>query len=83
MKIINPNQITKCDIYVIYRLGILASDGVCRPFDENATGFSRADTICVIFLQKRKDSKRIYANLIYSSSNNDGFKKEGASFPSV
>lgn len=66
----------------IYRLGILASDGCCRPFDENATGFSRADTICVIFLQKHKDSKRVYANLVYSSSNNDGFKKEGASFPS-
>lgn len=63
-------------------MGILASDGVCRPFDENATGFSRADTICVIFLQKHKDSKRVYANLVYSSSNNDGFKKEGASFPS-
>lgn len=63
-------------------MGILASDGVCRPFDEDATGFSRADTICVIFLQKLKDSKRIYANLVYSSSNNDGFKKEGASFPS-
>lgn len=65
-----------------FRLGILASDGICRPFDENASGFSRADTICVIFLQKMKDSKRIYANLVYSSSNNDGFKKEGASFPS-
>ncbi len=68
--------------YSSHRLGILASDGVCRPFDENATGFSRADTICVIFLQKHKDSKRVYANLVYSSSNNDGFKKEGASFPS-
>lgn len=55
---------------------------MCRPFDENATGFSRADTICVIFLQRRKDSKRVYANLVYSCSNNDGFKKEGASFPS-
>lgn len=63
-------------------MGILASDGVCRPFDENASGFSRADTICVVFLQKRKDSKRVYANLVYSCSNNDGFKKEGASFPS-
>ncbi|KAG5674207.1 hypothetical protein PVAND_004187 [Polypedilum vanderplanki] len=27
------------------KLGILANDGVCRPFDENATGFARADTI--------------------------------------
>ncbi|XP_070505891.1 fatty acid synthase-like [Chironomus tepperi] len=64
------------------RLSILAKDGICRPFDEDATGFTRAETICVMFLQKRKDSKRIYANVVYSSSNNDGFKKEGASFPS-
>lgn len=61
---------------------MLAKDGVSRPFDENATGFTRADTICVILLQKLKDSKRIYANLVYSSSNNDGFKKEGITFPS-
>ncbi|XP_070505893.1 fatty acid synthase-like isoform X1 [Chironomus tepperi] len=75
--------ILNCGLAAEYtKLGILASDGVCRPFDENATGFSRAETICVIFLQKRKDSKRIYANVVYSSSNNDGFKKEGASFPS-
>ncbi|KAL7030367.1 hypothetical protein ACKWTF_006628 [Chironomus riparius] len=64
------------------RLGILAKDGICRPFDEDASGFTRAESISVLFLQKRKDSKRIYANVVYSSSNNDGFKKEGASFPS-
>lgn len=60
----------------------MASDGHCRPFDEKASGFSRADTICVVFLQRKKDSKRIYAKLLYTNSNNDGFKKEGSSFPS-
>jgi len=64
------------------KLKILAKDGISRPFDEDASGFTRAESICVMFLQKRKDSKRIYANVVYSSSNNDGFKKEGASFPS-
>ncbi|XP_070509346.1 fatty acid synthase-like [Chironomus tepperi] len=65
------------------RLRILAPDGeFCRPFDENATGFTRADTICCIFLQRKKDSKRVYAQLCYTNSNNDGFKKEGSSFPS-
>lgn len=64
------------------RLRILASDGICRPFDKNASGFTRADTIAVVFLQKHKDSKRIYANLLYVNSNNDGFKQEGHSFPS-
>jgi len=61
---------------------VLSADGISRPFDENASGFVRAETICVIFLQKFKDSKRIYANVVYSSSNNDGFKEEGISFPS-
>lgn len=64
------------------RLRILSKDGYCRPFDKDASGFSRADTICVAFLQKHKDSKRVYANLVYVNSNNDGFKSEGHSFPS-
>lgn len=68
--------------YFLNRLGILATDGHCRPFDEKASGFSRADTICVVFLQRQKNSKRVYAKLIYTNSNNDGFKKEGSSFPS-
>lgn len=67
---------------VSIRLRVLANDGFCRPFDKAASGFSRADTVCVMFLQKQKDSKRIYANLLYVSSNNDGFKPEGSSFPS-
>ena len=54
----------------------------CRPFDEKASGFTRADTICVIFLQRKKHSKRVYAELLFSNSNNDGFKKEGSTFPS-
>ncbi|XP_070505887.1 fatty acid synthase-like [Chironomus tepperi] len=64
------------------KLGILSKDGISRPFDEEASGFTRSESICIMFLQKRKDSKRIYTNVVYSSSNNDGFKKEGASFPS-
>lgn len=60
----------------------MATDGHCRPFDKDASGFSRADTICVIFLQRQKDSKRVYAKLVHTNSNNDGFKKEGSSFPS-
>ncbi|KAG5669844.1 hypothetical protein PVAND_000135 [Polypedilum vanderplanki] len=63
-------------------LGILASDGVSRPFDENVSGFCRAESICAVFLQKRKDSKRIYAQFVHSLSSNDGFKTEGQWLPS-
>lgn len=36
----------------------------------------------MVFLQRQKNSKRVYAKLVYTNSNNDGFKKEGSSFPS-
>lgn len=55
-----------------YRLGVLAQDGVCRPFDQNASGYTRAETICAMFLQKARDSKRIYAKVVYSDTNCDG-----------
>lgn len=61
---------------------MLALDGISRPFDKEASGFVRGESISVVFLQKQKDSKRIYANLLHVRSNNDGFKQEGSSFPS-
>lgn len=58
------------------RLGVLSKDGFCRPFDKDASGYSRSESTCVVFLQKSGDAKRIYANFVYSKTNNDGFKKE-------
>ncbi|XP_070493665.1 fatty acid synthase-like [Chironomus tepperi] len=65
------------------RLGVLAMDGVCRPFDEKAQGYVRSESVNTIFLQKRKDAKRVYANVVYSRTNIDGFKNEGITFPSA
>jgi fatty acid synthase, animal type len=53
-----------------------------RPFDEKASGYSRSEAVAALFLQRRKDSNRIYANLVYSKSNCDGFKNEGLHYPS-
>lgn len=64
------------------RLGVLSPDGWCRPFDQNANGYTRSEAICSIFLQKSKDAKRIYAKLIYSNTNCDGHKPEGITYPS-
>ncbi|KAG5671364.1 hypothetical protein PVAND_001565 [Polypedilum vanderplanki] len=61
---------------------ILTNDGISKIFDEDSKGFVRAETISVIFLQNRKVAKRIYAHLVHSLSNNDGFKIEGSSLPS-
>lgn len=60
---------------------MLAPDGYCRPFDNSATGYVRSEVICVIFLQKAKDAKRIYSKVLYSKTNCDGHKSEGITYP--
>lgn len=66
----------------MYRLGVLAADGYCRPFDINASGYTRSEAVCVMLLQKAKTAKRIYATVEYSKTNCDGYKLEGITYPS-
>lgn len=61
---------------------MLASDGYCRSFDQDASGYNRSEGVCVIFLQKIKDAKRTYSSVVYSKTNCDGYKEEGITFPS-
>lgn len=63
-------------------MGVIAKDGFCRPFDHKASGYTRSEAVCVMYLQRKKGSKRIYANLVYSKVNCDGFKIEGITYPS-
>jgi fatty acid synthase len=63
------------------RLGVLAKDGYCRPLDKDACGYTRAEAVSALFLQRKRDAKRVYANLVYTKLNNDGFKKEGITYP--
>ncbi|XP_031348358.1 fatty acid synthase-like [Photinus pyralis] len=64
------------------RLGVLSADGMCKPFDEDAKGYARSETVSVVFLQKAKDARRIYAQLLHSKTNSDGYKEQGITFPS-
>ncbi|XP_011503081.1 PREDICTED: fatty acid synthase [Ceratosolen solmsi marchali] len=64
------------------RLGVLSPDGRCKSFDEAANGYARSEAICVVFLQKAKDAKRIYATFVHSKTNCDGYKEQGITFPS-
>jgi fatty acid synthase len=63
-------------------LGVLSKDGVCRVFDQDASGYSRGEAIASIFLQKAKNARRIYAKIINTKANSDGFKEQGITFPS-
>jgi len=62
--------------------GVLSSDGRSKTFDADADGYVRSETISVIYLQKAKNAKRIYASVVYSKANCDGYKAQGITFPS-
>ncbi|XP_050524285.1 fatty acid synthase [Daktulosphaira vitifoliae] len=64
------------------RLGVLCMDGICKSFDESANGYVRSEAVCVVYLQKSKYSKRIYARLIHAKTNCDGYKEQGITYPS-
>ncbi|TGZ44723.1 hypothetical protein DBV15_11980 [Temnothorax longispinosus] len=72
-----------CDAAIIASARVLSSDGYCKPFDEEGAGYMRSDTVAVVYLQKAKNARRIYATLVHGKVNCDGFKEEGITFPSV
>ena len=57
-------------------------DGISRVWDKDADGFVRAETVGCVLLQKVSKSKRIYATIIHTKTNIDGYKKHGNFFPS-
>ncbi|XP_049879210.1 fatty acid synthase-like [Pectinophora gossypiella] len=63
------------------RLGVLSPDGRCKSFDNNANGYARSEAIVVCFLQKAKDSRRVYAQLLHAKTNCDGYKEQGITYP--
>ncbi|KAK4877916.1 hypothetical protein RN001_010422 [Aquatica leii] len=64
------------------RLGVLSMDGSCKAFDEAANGYARSETVSVVLLQKAKDARRIYAQILHVKTNSDGYKEQGITFPS-
>ena len=64
------------------RLGMLSPDGACKVFDSKANGYVRSETCSIVFLQKKRDAKRIYATVIHTKTNTDGFKEDGLTYPS-
>lgn len=61
----------------------MAKNGISQPFDKNSSGYVRAEACCAIYLQKAENARRIYATVVSSKTNNDGFKREGPMVPSA
>lgn len=47
-----------------------------------ANGYCRSEAVCVVFLQKAKDARRVYATVVHAKTNCDGYKEQGITFPS-
>ncbi|XP_070172151.1 fatty acid synthase-like [Polyergus mexicanus] len=67
----------------VFHMGTLSKDGYCKSFDEEGCGYMRSDAAVVVYLQKAKDARRIYATFVYGKTNCDGFKIKGITFPSL
>lgn len=73
--------------YIFVAGGILAPDGHCRAFDEQAQGTVGGDGVGVVFLKRLSDAlsehDHIWGVLLGSAINNDGSCKVGFTAPSV
>lgn len=65
-----------------HKLGMLSPEGMCKAFDASGNGYVRSEAVVAIYLQKVSDAKRIYATVVHSKSNTDGFKEQGITYPS-
>ncbi|TDQ53029.1 type I polyketide synthase [Actinorugispora endophytica] len=65
--------------------GVLAPDGVCRPFDEAGDGYVRAEGVVVTVLRRladaREDRDRVYAVVRGTVANSDGHSPAGLYAP--
>ncbi|MET0405605.1 MAG: beta-ketoacyl synthase N-terminal-like domain-containing protein [Cystobacter sp.] len=73
--------------YAFQRDGVVSSDGVCRPFDAEASGTLFTSGAVVVALKKLSkalaDGDDILSVLCGSAANNDGQRKAGFTAPSV
>ncbi|XP_029176907.1 fatty acid synthase-like [Nylanderia fulva] len=64
-----------------HQLNMLSNDGKCKTFDVTADGYARAEAVVAIYLQKAIDARRVYATVMNTMVNTDGYKPEGITYP--
>ncbi|XP_043469513.1 fatty acid synthase-like [Leptopilina heterotoma] len=65
--------------FQLFQLGLLSPDGITKSFDNKANGYTRSEGLVVLFLQKARNAKRIYAE-VKSVSNIFGNVNDNYSF---
>ncbi|GLU47176.1 type I polyketide synthase [Nocardiopsis ansamitocini] len=84
--VIGTNTMTAPGITAAFAsAGVLAPDGVCRPFDPEGQGYVRSEAVVVTVLRRTGDAQdahdRIYAVLRGSATNSDGHSPAGLYAP--
>ncbi|XP_023584963.1 fatty acid synthase [Trichechus manatus latirostris] len=64
------------------RLGMLSPEGACKAFDKAGNGYCRAEAVVAVLLTKKSLAKRVYATILNTGTNTDGYKEQGVTFPS-
>ncbi|KAJ6642503.1 Fatty acid synthase [Pseudolycoriella hygida] len=67
---------------IFAKMNVLSPEGCSRPFDNNANGYVRSDTIAAMLIQKQRYAKRVYAKVEEIVCNHDGYKYIGITHPS-
>lgn len=58
-----------------------SQEGVSRCLDAAADGYVRSEAAVCVFVQRQQDAKRVYAKILNTCSNADGFKQGGVTYP--
>uniref|UniRef100_A0A672LX21 Fatty acid synthase n=1 Tax=Sinocyclocheilus grahami TaxID=75366 RepID=A0A672LX21_SINGR len=64
------------------KLGMLSPEGTCKSFDASGNGYCRSEAAVAVLLTKKSMAKRIYATILNTGNNTDGYKEQGVTFPS-
>ncbi|XP_043860025.1 LOW QUALITY PROTEIN: fatty acid synthase [Dromiciops gliroides] len=64
------------------KLGMLSPEGACKAYDASGNGYCRSEAVVAILMMKKSMAKRVYATVLSASTNTDGYKEQGVTFPS-
>ena len=56
-------------------------DGSSKCLDVKANGYAKGEACGALLLKKRSEAKRIYATIVHTKTNTDGFTEDGLTYP--
>lgn len=64
------------------QMQMLSPTGYLRFGDIDANGYVKSEGVVAMLLQRKGSARRVYASVMGTATNSDGYKREGITFPS-